>query len=315
VKRGSWFAKQGSGGLQCGSVLPGVASFAGRKLAGEMPVPVMWTRSRAHDPEVDTVNDTLDDLLSHAQATLQKLDYLRARAALQGSPCARGPCKSKCSADNMGFWQPRCQAHLWAQDLDFGSGTSSSSEDSGAEDADWSFLKSVAGFHKERYPERTPVTSRQVPAASQASNPRQRTRTEFPQKAVPRSNAVPANEAARQQSKEIPPNPKIPRGNVPGFQFGSAGKGRGSANAQKDLGAAARVAQTPTADCCVQVTLALEGAKCAGGQECRRTLRQLLLQWHPDKAPQGQDPTSVAARQQATEVLRFILQERDRLSM
>eukprot|EP00971_Amphidinium_carterae_P265432 5265631-Amphidinium_carterae.3 len=99
--------------------------------------------------QVDTVNDTLDDLLSHAQATLQKLDYLRvlkhgfhvtatfvgtsthfslaqsysvapcsmeARAALQGSPCARGPCKSKCSADNMGFWQPRCQAHLWAQE-------------------------------------------------------------------------------------------------------------------------------------------------------------------------------------------------------
>jgi len=64
-----------------------------------------------------------------------------------------------------------------------------------------------------------------------------------------------------------------------------------------------------------EVTLALEAARAAGGQDAgRQALKRLLLRWHPDKV-RGDGPEAQAAQDEATRVLRFILQERERLGL
>jgi len=53
-----------------------------------------------------------------------------------------------------------------------------------------------------------------------------------------------------------------------------------------------------------------------GGQdEARKTMKRLLLKWHPDKAPQGDGPDEAKARERATKALRFIISERERLKL
>jgi len=62
-----------------------------------------------------------------------------------------------------------------------------------------------------------------------------------------------------------------------------------------------------------EVTRTLEAARGRGPDAVRKVLKQLLLKWHPDKALQGEGEDAAAAQAEATRVLRFILQERERL--
>jgi hypothetical protein len=63
------------------------------------------------------------------------------------------------------------------------------------------------------------------------------------------------------------------------------------------------------------VRAALSAAQTEGSAVARKVLKQLLLRWHPDKAPQGDSPVAIAAKEEATRVLRFVLQERQRLGL
>jgi len=65
-----------------------------------------------------------------------------------------------------------------------------------------------------------------------------------------------------------------------------------------------------------EVRSALEAAISSGGADgCRQVLKRMLLRWHPDKALQGESAEAKAAQAESTRVLRFILQERDRLGL
>ncbi|CAJ1435104.1 unnamed protein product [Effrenium voratum] len=65
-----------------------------------------------------------------------------------------------------------------------------------------------------------------------------------------------------------------------------------------------------------EVRTALEAAQDSGGADAgRQALKRLLLRWHPDKALQGDSSEAQAAQAEATRVLRFILQERERLGL
>jgi len=64
-----------------------------------------------------------------------------------------------------------------------------------------------------------------------------------------------------------------------------------------------------------EVRAALTAAKAGGPCAIRKALKQLLLRWHPDKAPQNDSKEAAAARAESTRVLRFILDERERLNL
>eukprot|EP00929_Paragymnodinium_shiwhaense_P049484 TRINITY_DN24959_c0_g1_i2.p1 TRINITY_DN24959_c0_g1~~TRINITY_DN24959_c0_g1_i2.p1 ORF type:complete len:271 (-),score=53.46 TRINITY_DN24959_c0_g1_i2:132-944(-) len=63
----------------------------------------------------------------------------------------------------------------------------------------------------------------------------------------------------------------------------------------------------------VEVQAELEAAAAAGAEALRKTAKQLLLRWHPDKVSQGDSAFEVAKREEAARVLRFVLKERERL--
>jgi len=323
VNRGSWFAQQGGSGLPCRGLLPDSASIAGRSTGVSAGV----FRSSPHPTTQvdDPLSDALDELLGHAQASLKHLDYLQAKAKSyarpeSGSERQRQPLRRRDSGSSS-FWNPRCHAHLWSEDLDFGDAASTlSSDDSEDDDVAWSFLNAAAAAEASR-------PSRPTPWQKVGGNP-----SEVPVRAqgppLPRappssSSRAPSHQPPRPQDSGTNaagacPPPAQHRGQRPGFRFGVAGQSAVHEERPEKSAAHSRPPgqQTvKTADVCAQVTSALESAKGTGSQATKSILRQLLLQWHPDKAPQGEDPLSVAARCQATDVMRFILKERERLHL
>jgi len=114
----------------------------------------------------------------------------------------------------------------------------------------------------------------------------------------------------------------MPRNQSAGFSFGGGGAAGGSSNAggeQNRNGAAGASGRQPAASVLTgperEVAGLLTAAKQRGPEALKGVLKQLLLKWHPDKAPQGDDQESVAKREEATRVLRFVLQERERLGI
>lgn len=103
------------------------------------------------------------------------------------------------------------------------------------------------------------------------------------------------------------------RGSAAGFRFGGFPSASADAGAgPKGQRAAGRGLSGPEAE----VTASLTTALAAGGQEAgRHALKRLLLRWHPDKAMHGDGPEAADAQAEATRVLRFILQERERLGL
>merc|ERR1711879_669346 len=113
---------------------------------------------------------------------------------------------------------------------------------------------------------------------------------------------VQPDKAESSQSHAVPPG----RGSAAGFQFG--GKAASSAGGSSSMKTTAGSEQ-PEAE----VTATLIAAQAQGPGAVRKALKKLLLRWHPDKVQQGDSSEAVAAQAEATRVLRFILQERERL--
>lgn len=106
------------------------------------------------------------------------------------------------------------------------------------------------------------------------------------------------------------------RGQSAGFQFGGGAdkgtkQGAGQKKAQPAAAAAPAVPEGPEREVAAQ----LAAAQRAGPDTLKGVLKQLLLKWHPDKAPQGDDQDAVRKREEATRVFRFVVQERERLGI
>lgn len=99
------------------------------------------------------------------------------------------------------------------------------------------------------------------------------------------------------------------RGEKGGFRFGIYGDRAG----RPPLPGSLQEAASPAPE--IKVSAALAAAKAEGPEAVRRAVKELLLKWHPDKAPQGDSPEAVAARAESTRVLRHVLQERKRLGL
>mmetsp|Transcript_75363 Transcript_75363/g.133035 ORF Transcript_75363/g.133035 Transcript_75363/m.133035 type:complete len:375 (+) Transcript_75363:72-1196(+) len=298
------------------------------------------------------VSDALDELLSHARVTLQQLDKLRAQQQAQAKAAKDGKNAkmpmgragyNKAAQDasqtrrrdprsRPGFWKPSCNAHLWSGGTP---GTEDSLSQLGSDDEDlestdseceeaWDFIRKGASG---------PRISPAAAAASAASaafgragfqargssvpppKPAASSNDEGPADSAFKSSAKPPSSGSGFSGYDKPPssNREPPpagegqgagrRGHAAGFRFGGHSTAAGEAAGPGAL----TKASGPEAE----VTATLEAAQASGGQEAaRQALKRLLLRWHPDKAPQRE-----ASQTEATRVLRFILQERERLGL
>lgn len=259
----------------------------------------------------DPINDALDDLLRQAAASLKHLDGLKKKI-----PAARAAARER-RGDAGDFWKPRCRADLWGEDdldnfSDLDSNLDSDLDSNRSEDVDvdedglWDFLRTACNAEPAGPAYRSPAAGHKAPS------PLNRT--------PPASNRIPA--PTRQPSKNARPSAEAPprheepppeRARASGFRFGTYGSGiAGGSSLRPPLpGASGADAQTPE----VQISCALRQAQAEGADAVRSTLKRLLLKWHPDKAPQGDSDEDVAARNEATRALRFVLQERKRLGI
>lgn len=274
-----------------------------------------------HFPTSD-VSDALDDLLLHARATLKQLDAMRARQAASsnregttGKSNRTGPAMKGLGGVRPQFWRPSCQAHLWTgvtHDLDglFDSDDEDLESTDSEGSVDWDLLHGARASRASRPMRfRSPAAeaARAASAAKAAPLPKRGFSMPPPgPKAEPKARgtpgAVPGAKPAPKPGSQGGQKKQGPhRGHAAGFSFG----------AQLVKAAAATLAG-PEAE----VRAALEAAKTSGGSDAgRQALKRLLLRWHPDKAPQGESPEAKAAQAEATRVLRFILQERERLGL
>lgn len=249
----------------------------------------------------ETIDDALDDLLRQAAASLKHIDGL----------CRRLPKPQFRQKQNSGandFWKPQCRADLWKDDDLLGNSDSEADTDSSSdgtsignidveEEGLWDFLRAAynaepAGTAKGTRVRSAFGTPRRAPGYGQSFT-----------KPQAKASAKPKPEAAPGENTSKPAE----RARAQGFQFGSYGGmlgrqgGRGNSSA----------GPTPEA----QVSAALLKAQADGTEAVKNTLRQLLLKWHPDKAPQGASAEDTATRAEATRVLRHVLQEKKRLGL
>jgi len=261
----------------------------------------------------DSIDDALDDLLRQAAASLKHLDSIRAKLA----PASR-PGASKDKRHGVGdFWKPRCRADLWGDDDDeglwgdLGSETESDDSDSDSppglrveEDELWDFLRNACSAKPAGPANRT--------ATGQASGPSQHGYAKAQQpRPAPKPHSASGEASSRGDERSATGPAERARAN--GFRFGTYGASSGVGGRPPLPGqcAAGSEAQKPEA----QISSALVKAQEDGPSAVRTTLKQLLLRWHPDKAPQGNSPEEVAARAESTRALRFVLQERKRLGL
>lgn len=249
-----------------------------------------------------------------------------------------------------GFWRPSCNAHLWSGSAAPGAEDSlsqlgsddedlaSTSESEGG-DADWDFLRrgGVGGGAFRSSPASQAAASMsgggQFPRRGYSMPPPMPPPPPRPPSVGARDRGKPAPGAAPpgggssgrqagatrhgsgyQRSGSEPPEPPDEeqrrgsggphRGHNAGFRFGGATERRKAQEAAAATGPEA------------EITATLEAAQSAGGADAgRQALKRLLLRWHPDKAPRGDEPEAKSAQAEATRVLRFILQERERLGL
>jgi len=248
------------------------------------------------------------------------------------------------------FWKPACNPRLWSGGspaTDDGSSQlcsddedSESSADSDSGDLNWDFL------HRGGFAGAAAAGPRQSPAA-QAASAAAAAHFQLPRRggSVPPATAgtptppstgfLPHQKASKdrgprpgktgqatagasstgghsgnayQTGSEPPPDPSSARtghphrGHAAGFRFGA--------------GASDGLTPKATSGPEAEVTATLQAAIAGGGQDAgRQALKRLLLRWHPDKVLQGDHAEAKAAQEEATRVLRFVLQERERFGL
>lgn len=232
------------------------------------------------------------------------------------------------------FWKPKCKAHLWSDNCDLfddlmsddddGSSTGSDSE----ADAAWAFLNAHAGHAKPQTHIPSSGGNSCASGSSRAQSCDGRTssttagRNSAPPGAMPRQSGCayskpppvprPPQEDANNTQGDAHNSAPHGRGHAAGFQFGgktpssSASAPAGSMSAPPGVGDGGPEAQ---------VSAILRAAQANGPSAVKKALKKLLLKWHPDKVMQGTSAEAVHAQAEATRVLRFILQERERLGI
>jgi hypothetical protein len=301
------------------------------------------TKSVPLDAGHDPINDALDQLLIETQASLHSLEALRNRITA-GEPHTVQKRGKKTDASN--FWNPRC-AGVWNLDEDSTSDLDSdcefddpdeiSSVDSEFDSLDpaslWNLLRGGAPSQVPKSGQGTsasqndsaakrsvpgsfanvrnaPIPTAPSPAATATSSKQAPSRGPPPAQG---KNAACGSCPTRVNGARRPPapppqtqHPSKPseRARAGGFQFGSFGShSGGSANNAGSGGTEA------------EVKAVLEDAMAEGPNAVRKALKKLLLRWHPDKFPQGDTCEETSAREEATRILRFILNERERLGV
>lgn len=297
-----------------------------------------------------SVNDALDELLLHARITLKHLESLSGRAAGNAGPGGpgakvepRGQAKGKSRAPNgerkakarppdASFWKPKCKSHLWSEtsspDSTFGgnaddaddASTASSVSGDDTTPEDWELLRRVQYYSPAggRLPkaETAGLVGRSRPKVG-AVGPTGLKNSHASYPSADASTKTPAHSGpSRLRPEGRPPRPEEApdRARAAGFRFGGFGPaGDPSTKAGANgAGMASTVTSNPEAEVTLTLTSALRNS---GADAARQVLKRLLLRWHPDKALQGDGPEAQAAQAEATRVLRFILQERERLCL
>jgi len=272
--------------------------------------------SKSVDPSGDPINDALDRLLHEARASLDYLDKMAAQVPEEELRKARRQLKQDGGSS---FWNPRCGG-VWSvddilnddcdSDLDSDLASSAGSEDESL----WNILhgsKTPSTSSNSRIPTRsqTPTGLGSGIGGGDAGRSRSHGNAgRFGGQAFGSKKASfdkePADESVPNMASEA--GGPAPRACAGGFQFGNFGNPRQEARA-----GGGQPSDKPE----VAITQAFITAQASGPGSVRKVLKRMLLQWHPDKAPQGDDAASVASREEATRVLRFILQERERLGI
>jgi len=279
----------------------------------------------------DSLSDALDELLEGMDDSLKTLNALKSQRTEIPKPCKTGSQPMVAGS----FWRPRCQDDLWhdismSGDLDSDGSTDSEEFDESA----WDFLRKAC--------ETTAKPGKAVFLGAKEShnqwqtdarnNPPKFVRqgAEFPKACSGHSprdgrcnTGVPNFPGKTRQSRSEVPPPHQRRGNcqrahVGGFRFGSysdTGAEHTRSSEALSNNTSIETSNGAVAQHEAQVTAALNSAQSAGPKVVRKVLRQLLLRWHPDKAPQGESRSEKAAREVSTQVLRHILKERERLGL
>jgi hypothetical protein len=248
----------------------------------------------------ETIDDALDDLLRQAAASLKHIDGLYRKLP-------KAQLRQKKSSGASDFWRPQCRADLWRDedllgDSDSQADTDSLSDDTSVGNIDveeeglWDFLRAACNAEPAGTAKRNGSTFGTPRRASGSGLGQRFAKPQAKASAKPKADAIP-------RESEYKP---AERARAQGFQFGSYGAvGRQGGRANSSA------TQSPEA----QVSAALLKAQSEGAEAVKGTLRQLLLKWHPDKAPQGDGAEDVAARAEATRVLRHVLQEKKRFGL
>lgn len=298
------------------------------------------------------VGDALDDLISQVQASISFLDNV-GKVGVQPPPAAKAPPRwnagagasansripaagsktatsvgstnkaaarlaAKQRVEESRFWQPRCDAHQWGEGPDDCGSLGSLSDldtesESEEEDPAWDFLRAASG----------PDTSKGGLGPRAAAAKACGVKAPQPPPARPAKRGAAGADFSKQRAENPPRNAgaaeaEEPRGTAgaarrgqeAGFRFGEKERKEGVGRVSPGDGGVARDADEEE----IASTLASSMAK--GGQDAaRKAVKRLLLKWHPDKAPQGDGPEAVKARERATKALRFIIGERERLNL
>lgn len=380
ARAGSWLAQKGDTGLRLHGYASG-ASFSGRTAAaenrcqegprlrtGSQPSPrqpAQRPSSRATS-EGDDISDSLDELLTHAQASLNLLERLKRRDATaqeeilrKGDPhsnLAPEAAKLKAKLDRRkaekedSFWKPRCEARLWSgadeEDGVFGS-CGSDTESTASDESDsrvaWDCLREAAP------PSARPPQAKGAAATTTSAPSRRATygAAGIPVTTMPEQDGCraqrprPSGGAASPKPRSVPPprrpSPVPPTGGMwdeepppearpagpgagprhhqAGFRFGGRPPSVDRKASRSAANGAGGRSDSTLAGPEREVTCWIATAQQAGPEALKAAFKQMLLKWHPDKAPQGDDRDAVAKREEATRVLRFVLQERERLGV
>jgi len=226
-------------------------------------------------------------------------------AAMSSQSKPRPPRRRLSARVRNSFWQPRCGG---TERSNCGPGSDSesddasstlSSSDGSADTAERDFLRFVAEAATQGMvpPVGRPSFFAAAPAAASAPARRHR--------GGAASVRGPASSSSRRRPGQLDGS-ETGAGPSPPPREGSADPRCAGVD-----GGASRGTASPQAD----IASELVAARAQGPDAARRALKRLLLRWHPDKAPQGDGLAAASARAEATRVLRFILDERERLGL